>query len=242
MFNEKKTEKIKGAELQVIQTEKYREAKETAQDVMKKYGLREGDFWILKNKSKGGDYLLYSGLIISHNGALKINDQLPEEKKFKPSSMTVNENGYRGCLVYTYINDAQGIYEVGEVSASNCDNDYPYAMALKRCIDRVILKNSRIAYAGIYSEVEAAEFREPDPEKKAAKTEEQAELDNMIAEQEKAHKAAADLTRIQAEVKDLREKLHLSREDLVKEFEIKKAETPERWMFIKEELERRMKG
>ena len=85
------------------------------------------------------------------------------KKKFKPSSVSITETGYKGSLVYTYINDSQGIYEVGEVNSENCKNAYPYAMALKRCIDRVILKSSRLAYSGIYSDSEAEEFKK-DPE------------------------------------------------------------------------------
>ena len=35
-------------------------------------------------------------------------------------------------------------------------------MALKRCFDRVVLKISRLAYAGVYSDSEADEFKRPD--------------------------------------------------------------------------------
>ena len=84
----------------------------------------------------------------------------------------LTEAGYKGSLVYTYINDDQGIYEVGEVSDKNCSNAYPYAMALKRCMDRVILKSSKLAYSGIYSDSEAEEFKnEPEaPVKTESKT------------------------------------------------------------------------
>lgn len=144
------------------QSPKYIEATkkaiETLESEQYKNILTEADFWQLTGKTKSGN-IAYNGLIISHNGCLKINDSLPEEKRFKPSCITCEINGYGGTLVYTYINDAQGIYEVGEVSKSNCTNSYPYAMALKRCMDRVILKNSRLAYAGIYSDSEAEEFK-----------------------------------------------------------------------------------
>ena len=144
------------------QSPKYIEATkkaiETLESEQYKNVLTEADFWQLTGKTKSGN-IAYNGLIISHNGCLKINDSLPEEKRFKPSCITCEINGYGGTLVYTYINDDQGIYEVGEVSKSNCTNSYPYAMALKRCMDRVILKNSRLAYAGIYSDSEAEEFK-----------------------------------------------------------------------------------
>ena len=172
-FGEKKTEfnaKL-GKEVEVWQSPKYQEAKKKAIEALEsdlyKDVLTEGDFWILMNGTKSGK-MAYTGLIISHNGCLKINDALPKEKKFKPSCMSLDKEGYGGSLVYTYCNDTQGVFEVGEVSKANCTNSYPYAMALKRCMDRVILKNSRLAYAGIYSDSEAEEFKN-DPE--APKTE-----------------------------------------------------------------------
>ena len=170
-FGEKKTEyNIKlGKEVDVWQSPKYIEAKnkaiETLESEAYKNVLTESDFWILMNATKSGK-MAYTGLIISHNGCLKINDALPLDKRFKPSSISITETGYKGSLVYTYINDDQGIYEVGEVNSENCKNAYPYAMALKRCIDRVILKSSRLAYSGIYSDSEAEEFKK-DPEEPA---------------------------------------------------------------------------
>lgn len=157
----------------VWQSPKFIEAKKKAIEAIEseafKGVLTEADFWILKNKTKTGK-IAYSGLIISHNGCLKINDSLPEEKRFKPSCLsldkdgfTLDKDGYNKSLVYSYCNDEQGIYEVGEVSAVNCKNGYPYAMALKRAMDRVILKNCKLAYAGIYSDSEAEEFKAPDP-------------------------------------------------------------------------------
>jgi hypothetical protein len=35
-------------------------------------------------------------------------------------------------------------------------------MAVKRCMDRVILKNCKLAYDGVYSDSEAEEFKEPE--------------------------------------------------------------------------------
>ena len=51
------------------------------------------------------------------------------------------------------------MFEVGEVNNENCKNAYPYAMAFKRCFDRVVRKNSKLAFSGVYSEAEADEFR-----------------------------------------------------------------------------------
>lgn len=167
MFNEKESEfsSKRGGEVPVWKSPKYEEAKKKAIELIdsKKYNLVEGDFWILMNETKSGK-MMYTGLIISHNGCLKINDSLEESLKFKPSCVKFDKEGFDGSLVYTYINDEQGIYEVGEVNHNNCKNAYPYAMALKRCMDRVILKNCKLAYSGVYSDSEAEEFKQPQEE------------------------------------------------------------------------------
>lgn len=161
MFNEQKEEysNKKGENIPVWQSNKYIQAKNKAIELIKsgKYGLTESDFWILMNETKTGK-MQYTGLIISHTGCLKINDKLEDDKKFNPESVIIDKEGYNNTLVYTYINKQQGLYEVGEVSNLNCKNSYPYAMALKRCFDRVVLKNSRLAYESIYSDSEGADI------------------------------------------------------------------------------------
>lgn len=177
MFNERTTEySVKqGKDIPVWQQDKYKESRDKAIEIIKsgKYGLAEGDFWILKNETKNGK-MAYICLIISHNGCLKINDKLPVEDKFRPECVSLDKDGYNASLVFSYCCAEQGIYEIGEVNSKNCRIDYPYAMAFKRMYDRVVLKQSRLAYAGIYSEVEADEFKrqyddisadEPEPPK-----------------------------------------------------------------------------
>lgn len=162
MFGEKSTEYSakQGKEIPVWQSPKYVQSKNKALEAMKKYDfLTEGDFWILMNETKSGK-MAYSGLIINHNACLKINDNLPVADRFKPECVSENQNGYRDSLVFTYCSPDQGIFEVGEVSAKNCKNEYPYAMAFKRLFDRVVLKQCKLAYDGIYSDSEADEFRE----------------------------------------------------------------------------------
>lgn len=141
----------------VWKSPKYQESRAKAVEIIDsgKYGVRPSDFWILMNETRNGK-MAYTGLIISHNGCLKINDRL--ESRFDPECVSMDKDGYRGSLVYSYCNQAQGIYEVGEVSERNCKNEYPYAMAYKRLFDRVVLKLSKLAYAGIYSDSEADEF------------------------------------------------------------------------------------
>lgn len=162
-FGEKKAENINGKKLPVeFITPKYKEVRKKAIELLEseKYKgvLETSDFWILVNTYANKTKAMYSGLIISHDGCLKINDVLDEKLKFKPECITIDKDGFNNSLVFIYDCPEQGIYEVGEVSKNNCKNDYPYAMGLKRCMDRVILKNSRIAYSGIYSDSEADEF------------------------------------------------------------------------------------
>lgn len=157
-----------GKNIPVWVTPNYEVAKAKAIEIIesKKYGVTEADFWILMNITKK-DKMAYTGLIISHNGCLKINDSL--ESKFNPECVSIDKDGYKGSLVYTYCNAEQGIFEVGEVSQANCKNDYPYAMAFKRLFDRVVLKLSKLAYNGIYSDSESEEFSQqlnPDENKK----------------------------------------------------------------------------
>ena len=161
MFNEKKIEKIDGQEFEVWQSPKYLESREKAIEMIKseKYGISEGDFWILMNKTKSGK-MAYTGLILSHNGCLKINDNLEDNLKFRSDCLTRTDNAYGGSLIYEYNCSEQGLYEVGEVNAKNCKIDYPFAMAFKRCFDRVVLKNSKLAFAGVYSDSEAEEFKQ----------------------------------------------------------------------------------
>ena len=169
MFGEKKTEysRKQGKEIPVWQSPKYEETKRKALEMIQKYPeLEEGDFWILMNETKSGK-MAYTGLIISHNGCLKLNDIW--KTKFDPTCVSIDKDGYNGSLVYTYCSKEQGIYEVGEVSKANCQNAYPYAMAFKRCFDRVVLKITKLAFSGIYSDSEAEEFRRPDPEEEPSK-------------------------------------------------------------------------
>lgn len=168
-FGEKKTENIDGVDCPVWQTPRYLEAKkkviETLESEKYKDILQESDFWILMNTYAKKTKVMYSGLIISHNGCLKINDTL--DKPFNPKALSVNQNGFDDSLVFTYVDD--DIYEVGEVNKSNCQNKYPYAMALKRCFDRVVLKKCKLAYAGVYSDSEAEEFKEKPEEQEGQK-------------------------------------------------------------------------
>lgn len=174
---------------------KFLEGKKKAIELINKteYGLTEADFWILKTYS--AKTVTYAGLIISHNGCLKINDKLAAEAKFVPSCVSWVRNG-AGDLVLQYLNDKQGLLEFGEASIKNCTNAYPFAMVLKRLQDRVILKNSKIAFSGIMSEVESEEF-------KRTEREEPEKADNLITEEQIAELEAlgCDFKRVAAAYK-----------------------------------------
>lgn len=173
-FNEKTHEfsAKQGKEIPVWVSPKYMQTRKKALEIIEKYEeINEGDFWILMNETKSGK-MAYTGLIISHNACCKLNERQPKDKQFVASSLSLDKDGYKDSLVYTYCNDRQGLYEVGEVSKDNCKNSYPYAMALKRCFDRVVLKLSGLAYDGVYSDSEADEFRKQPEEPKAEPKEE----------------------------------------------------------------------
>lgn len=195
-FGEKKEEVINGQKIPVeFHTPKYKEAKAKAIELLesKEYKdvLLESDFWILVNTYSNKTKAMYSGLIISHDGCLKINDTLEEKLKFKPECISIDKEGYKNSLVYTYNCKEQGLYEVGEVNAENLKKGaYPYAMAIKRCFDRVVLKNSKIAYSGIYSDSESEEFtkkEEPKDDKKK-KLELITEIDQLEIQTNTDHK------------------------------------------------------
>ena len=174
MFGEKTTENG----MNVWQSPKYVQSKEFAMELIKskRYDINEGDFWILMNSSKDKRTMIYSGLIISHNGCLKINEKL--DNKFNPACVTLDKDGWGGSLVYTYCDE--DVYEVGEVTRENCKNAYPYAMAFKRCFDRVVLKKSKLAFYGVYSDSEAEEFKEPE----AVEAKEEKPMDRKVTNSE----------------------------------------------------------
>ena len=156
-FGEKTSVFSKGKTYNVSQTAKYLKSKQKACELIEsgKYGLEPSDFWILQNAYN--DTMLYSGLIITHTGCLKINDALPVNQKFNPrcaSEPFFSE--YSKGLVMNYVDD--DIRVSAEVSQTNCKNGYPYAMLDKRLFDRVVLLKSKISYEGIYSEAESDDF------------------------------------------------------------------------------------
>ena len=67
------------------------------------------------------------------------------------------------------------VYKLGEVNPKNCKNAYPQTMALKRMYDRGVLDLLRFAQEGLYSDVEADEFKQTKkPPKEITKAPQQA--------------------------------------------------------------------
>lgn len=222
-FNEKNEEysSKNGRNIPVWVSPKYEQSREKAIEIIDAYDdITEGDFWILMNETKSGK-MAYTGLIISHNGCLKLNDHLSEDLKFKPSCMSLDKDGYSDSLVYTYVNDKQGLYEVGEVSKANCKNSYPYAMALKRCFDRVVLKNSKLAYSGVYSDSEVDEFVE-----RIEEPETQEEAKERIIERETWREKVIEAAKAK----------RIDMKEVAKDYKLNSTTTAERFKEVYEDL------
>lgn len=187
-FGEAEYDYYEGKKIPVTVTPKYKVTKEKVIALLEddKYGkvLNETDFWILKNYNKEKTKCIYSGLIITHEALLKINDTLDETLRFNqaycsdPVPVTWNNTeGYR----IEYRDKRDGMFEYGEISTKNCKNDYPFAMLLKRVFDRVVKRKANLYM--VYSDSEADEFREPTTPKEEPKaTDEQ--VDNIISYKE----------------------------------------------------------
>ena len=173
-FGEKEYEKNSGKKIPVIQTSKYLQAKENVISLLESEQYRnvlgQGDFWILMNFNRDKTECYYSGLIISHDALLKVNDTLDEKSKFnekfcsQPIQCSFKETE---ILRMEYRDPRDGMFEVGEISVANCKNDYPFAMLLKRTFDRVVKRKAKLSM--VYSDSEAEEFKEPTEEKKEPK-------------------------------------------------------------------------
>ena len=157
-FGEKKTEKINGKEVRVIFSTKYETSKAAVLKLLESEagkGLSESDFWIQKNKTKTGDYLVYSALIITHDALMKINATLSPDSRFNQEycsdPIPFEYNGKKG-LYMTYRDKRDGMFEIGEITTDSCKNDYPFAMLLKRTFDRVVKRKANLF--GIYSDAD----------------------------------------------------------------------------------------
>lgn len=120
----------------------------------KQYGLsRRNDFWALKRGRKETWIIKHRAIEIAaaHEG---ITWEL-EVLNFSPD-VVVKCTAKHGDRV---------VQSFGECSPKNNKNNFPYAMAEKRAVDRCVLKLLN-AHAYLYSDQASDEFSEPEPEPK----------------------------------------------------------------------------
>jgi len=177
-FGEEQYDYYNGVKIPVKKLPKYETTKSKVIALLEKEEykdiLNESDFWILKNYNKDKSVCYYSGLIITHDALIKVNDMLNERDKFNQQfcsdPIPFVWNGKDG-LRMEYRDGRDGMYEVGEISVANCKNDYPFAMLFKRIFDRVVKRKAKLSM--VYSESEAEEFREPQEKEEPKATDEQ---------------------------------------------------------------------
>jgi hypothetical protein len=114
------------------------------------YGLGKDDFWKLP---QGRDVWLVKHAALETVAAKAgISFDMPQ---------IIEADGGNGiaavCVRGTYQN--RSIWSIGEASPKNCKNAYPWAIAEKRAIDRVILKLIGI-HGLVYSEEESDDFKQ----------------------------------------------------------------------------------
>ena len=118
-------------------------------DLAKKYNLKKSDFWEMKFGGK-------SNWIITHDAVEKIADV--EVIKFhKPE--VFRDNNSNVAMLGSATKGDKHIWSTGESSSYNNKNPYNFAMAEKRLKDRLVLKIINAYEYGIYSDVEADDFK-----------------------------------------------------------------------------------
>lgn len=178
-FGEKEYEFHDGKKVPVTLTPKFQTTRDKVIALLErdeyKDVLNPSDFWILMNFSKDNSACYYTGLIISHDALLKVNDTLDDNTKFNErfcSAPIVCEFKGVESMRMEYRDNRDGMYEVGEISVKNCKNEYPFAMLLKRTFDRVVKRKAKLSM--VYSDSEADEFRpQEEPKKEPTATDEQ---------------------------------------------------------------------
>ena len=112
------------------------------------YNLKGEDFWDLKRGKK-------PVWIIKHNALERVAMQ--DKITWQLSVLSFAPDVVVKCVA---TKDEAKVESLGESSPKNTMNQYPYAMAEKRAVDRCILKLLN-AHAYLYSESEADDFKEP---------------------------------------------------------------------------------
>ena len=116
-------------------------------DLASKYKLDDNDFWRHKQSGKW---------IITHDAVEKIADiekiifHLPQVFRDSNSNVAFLGEASKGD---------KRVWSTGESSSYNNKNPYNFAMAEKRLKDRLVLKIINAYEYGIYSDVEADDFK-----------------------------------------------------------------------------------
>lgn len=118
-------------------------------DLIKKYNLQKDDCWLLERSGK-------KMWIITHDACERIAIQ--EKIILKEIEVINSERDFARFLV-TMQKEEISIKTIGEASKENCKSNYYGCMAEKRGIDRAILKLIEAYQYGIYSDVEADDFK-----------------------------------------------------------------------------------
>lgn len=121
--------------------------------LIKEYNLTEEDFWKMSRRNKDGSETV--NWIMLHSTCEKIAHK--KGIKFHFPTITVAD----GMVVYTgeATLDDETIWASGEGSKANSFIPYPASMAEKRLKDRLTLKLIRAYEYGVYSEIEADQFK-----------------------------------------------------------------------------------
>ena len=179
-------------------------------ELAEKYELTAGDFWELK-KGKRSAWIIthdacekiaqiegivfeppviinYQPTVITENGE-KVQKVKYGRENWTPAwaGTCQKKSGDVAMVVtgYKLDNPDYRIWTTGEANALNCQAEYLLAMSEKRAKDRVILKLINAYVYGIYSDVEADDFKDHDK----PPTEKQLDLLHTLAS-ETGHKIA----------------------------------------------------
>lgn len=119
------------------------------------FGLDRSDFWELPKK-KGTWLVKHSALeVVAAKSGIMFDNPI-----------IIEANGAEGVAALSVrgeMPDGRAVWSIGEANPKNCRNAYPWAMAEKRAVDRVILKLVGI-HGLVYSEDEMADDARPAPQ------------------------------------------------------------------------------
>jgi hypothetical protein len=121
--------------------------------VRERYGLARDDFWELPQKK---------GTWVAKHAALEVAAVKANIRFDMPEIIEANGGEGVAAIVVRGTMGERSVWSIGECSPKNNRNSYPWAMAEKRAVDRVILKLIGI-HGLIYSEEEADDFKASRP-------------------------------------------------------------------------------